>query len=65
MNTAIIDDHLSRARRLVTNAKIKPRCQEERRKSSPWQHALEPLHTVTNAIQDSSTIKRRPDTPSA
>lgn len=64
LNTATIDDHLSRARRLVTNAKTRPRFQEERRENSSSQHALEPIHTVENAIQDLSTVKRRPDAQS-
>lgn len=63
LNTAIIDDHLSRARQLVTNANTRPRCQEARRKNPSLQHALEPVHTVTNAIQDLSSIQRRPGTP--
>lgn len=63
LNTAIIDDHLSRARKLVTNAKTRPICQEARRKKSSLQHTLQPLHTVTNAIQDLSPIKRCPGAP--
>jgi hypothetical protein len=63
LNTAIIDDHLSRARRLVTNAKTRRECQEERRANSTSQHALKPIHIVKNAMQDLSPVERRPSTP--
>lgn len=63
LDTAIIDDQLSRARRLVTNTKTRRECQEERRANSSSQHALKPIHTVKNAMQDLSPVKRRPSTP--